>query len=337
MVIVMKPGATEEQIQHVIQRVEQMGLETRLLRGTNRNVIAAIGDKRGVNKDFLEAAPGVENVVPILAPYKIASTEAHPERTIVRARDAVFGTDKISVIAGPCTVEGREMTIEVAKRVRDAGAVALRGGAFKPRTSPYTFQGLREEGLEYLAEARERTGLAIVTEVVSPDTVELVSSYADIIQIGTRNAQNFALLSAVGKQPKPVLLKRGMSSTISEFLLATEYVLSQGNSNVILCERGIRTFEDHSRFTLSLSAVPELHRCSHLPVIVDPSHGTGHRHLIEPMCRAAVAAGTDGLIVEVHPSPEQAMLDGAQAMTPDELATMMVTLRRIAEAIGRSM
>ena len=336
MVIVMKPTATAKDIQHVIQRVESMGLKSILLEGTNRNVIAAIGDKRDISQDFWAASPGVERVVPILAPYKIASREVKQTTTEVCIDHASIGGAKVGVIAGPCAVESREQVSETARRVKAAGAIALRGGAFKPRTNPYTFQGLMEEGLECLAQAREETGLAVVTEIVSPEHVELVGRYADVYQVGARNMQNYALLSAVGETSKPVLLKRGFAATLDEFLLAAEYILARGNNNVILCERGIRTFEKATRFTLALSAVPILKERTHLPVIVDPSHATGRAALVRPMCRAAIAAGADGLIIEVHPDPETAMLDADQAVTPEEFECIMADVRRIALAVDRT-
>ncbi|MDD4889880.1 MAG: 3-deoxy-7-phosphoheptulonate synthase, partial [Phycisphaerae bacterium] len=274
---------------------------------------------------------------PILAPYKISSRETKSEPTAVTlSNGAVIGGPKIAVIAGPCSVESREQILDMAKRLKACGAIGLRGGAFKPRTSPYDFQGLGEKGLQYLAEAREQTGLAIVTEVMAAEQVGLVARYADVLQIGARNMQNFNLLQVVGQQSKPVMLKRGMSATLDEFLLAAEYIISQGNRNIILCERGIRTFESYVRNTLALAIVPELKRVSHLPVIVDPSHGTGHAYLVPAMCRAAIAAGADGLIVECHADPEHALTDGAQSITPDVFAQVMDAVARIADAIGRS-
>lgn len=335
MVIVMKPNASAQDIQHVVARVEEMGLKAIILEGTNRNVIAAIGDKREVSQDFWAASPGVERVVPILAPYKMASRELKPTATEVCIDHRTLGGPRIGVIAGPCAVESRQQVICIAHRVQAAGALALRGGAFKPRTNPYSFQGLMEEGLEHLAAAREETGLSVVTEVLSPEHVELVGRYADVYQIGARNMQNFALLSAVGETTKPVLLKRGFAATLDEFLLAAEYVLARGNPNVILCERGIRTFETSVRFTLALSAVPILKQMTHLPVIVDPSHATGQAALVRAMSRGAIAVGADGLIIEVHQSPETAKLDGAQSVTPDEFERVMDDVRRIAEAVGR--
>ena len=337
MIIVMNPGASQAEADHIVARVASMGLKTVLLQGTNRNVIACIGDKRGIDRDALAAAPGVESVVPILAPYKIASREAKAEPTVIPIDGHSLGGKAIGVIAGPCTVESRQQIVETAQFVKEHGAVALRGGAFKPRTNPYSFQGLMEQGLEFLAEARERTGLSIVTEVTSPEQAPLVARYADVLQIGTRNMQNFALLSAVGETDKPVLLKRGMSASLEEFLLAAEYVLAAGNQKVILCERGIRTFETHTRFTLSLSAVPCLKEQTHLPVIVDPSHATGKSSLVLSMARAAIAAGADGLLVEVHPNPEEALLDGAQSINFPQFAEMMTQLKAISSAIGREM
>jgi len=337
MIVVMKPGASKAQIEHVIELVREFGLTDHPIYGTDRTVIACIGDKRMVDKGAIENAPMVEKIVPILAPYKMASREVRTERTeiAVGSAGATFGGRTVSVIAGPCAVESREQVLETARAVRAAGAVALRGGAWKPRTSPYAFQGLQEKGLEILAEAREQTGLAIVTEVVAADTVDLISWYADVLQIGARNMQHYPLLSAVGATDTPVLLKRGPSSTLEEFLLAAEYIINAGNPDVILCERGIRTYERYVRNTLPLAAVPALHEASHLPVVVDPSHGTGHAAMVVPMCLAAVAAGADGLLIEVHPDPEHAVTDAAQQITPAAFAEMMPRLRRVAEAIGR--
>ena len=338
MIIVMKQGATPEQVQHVIDRVEELGLKSHPIRGTERTVVAAIGDKRGIDMSFFTAAPGVERVVPILAPFKIASLEVKHERSEVRlGTSGVIGGLKIGVIAGPCSVENRDELLRTAEAVKAAGAVALRGGAFKPRTSPYAFQGLAEEGLKMLAEAREKTGLAVVTEVMSENHVDLIGEYADCYQIGARNMQNYLLLKAVGQTRKPVLLKRGFSATIQELLLAAEYVLSEGNPNVILCERGIRTFETYTRNTLDLSAVPALCEQTHLPIVVDPSHGTGKRSLVAAMCKASVAAGADGILLEVHPEPERAISDGAQTLTFAEFAQVMKELRPVAEAVGRTM
>lgn len=336
MIVVMKPGSSQSQIDHIIARVREMGLKEHVIVGTERTVIAVVGNDRFKDRSALESASGVDKVVPILAPYKMASAEAKKERTVVPlGTSAGVGGVKVGVIAGPCSVESKQQTLEIAHAVKQAGAVGLRGGAFKPRTSPYAFQGMGEEGLKILAEAREQTGLAVVTEVMAVDQVKLVSDYADVLQVGARNMQNFNLLNAVGESSKPVLLKRGMSATLEEFLLAAEYIMAKGNSNVMLCERGIRTFEDYVRNTLALAAVPELHRVSHLPVVIDPSQGTGKSHLVDSMCRAAVAAGADGLIVEVHNDPEHAMTDGAQSITPKQFEDMMKAIRRIAIAVDR--
>ena len=336
MIVVMQSDATSSQVDHVAQMIRDMGLKDHVIVGTDLTVVAAIGDDRKKDKGTLEQAPGVDRVVPILHPYKIAAREAKKERSQIKVGDTcVFGGKSVPVIAGPCSVEGEKEILEAAQHVKAAGAHALRGGAFKPRTNPYAFQGFGEDGLKYLAAAREATGLAIVTEVLTPTEVEMVSAYADCIQIGTRNCQNFKLLEAVGKQPKPVLFKRGMSMTLDEFLQASEYILAQGNSGVILCERGIRTFEDHTRNTLSLSVVPELHLRTHLPIVIDPSHGTGHARLVPDMSRAAVACGADGLAIEMHPDPEHALTDGAQSITPTALTELMASLRKVAAAVDR--
>jgi 3-deoxy-7-phosphoheptulonate synthase len=337
MIVVMKPGATQQQLDHVIERIEQLGLRSHVIVGTERTVVAALGEKRDGAKQALETGEGVEKVVPILAPYKMASTEVKEERTVVKALGLQVGSGRVGIIAGPCSVESREQILEVAHIVRDAGATGLRGGAFKPRTSPYSFQGLKEKGLQLLALAREQTGLAIVTEVMAPEQVALVAGYADVLQVGARNMQNYPLLEAVGESSLPVLLKRGPSATIDEFLLAAEYILKTGNTRVMLCERGIRTFEDHTRFTLPLATVPFLHQNTHLPVVVDPSHGTGKASLVATMAVAAVAAGADGLIVEIHPEPEKALSDGFQALTPPAFRQMMEQCRKVAAAVGREM
>src|SRR5438093_4302341 len=314
MIVVMKPGSTPQQIEHVVKLVREMGLKDHVIVGTERTVVAVIGDDRFKDRSRLETVEGVDKVVPILAPYKMASLEVKKERTVVPiGRAGTIGGTKVGVIAGPCSVEDRVHLIEVAHAVKEAGAIGLRGGAFKPRTSPYAFQGLAEEGLKYLAEARDKTGLAVVTEVMSIEQIDMVAEYADVFQIGARNMQNFNLLSKVGETTKPVLLKRGMSATLEEFLLAAEYIMARGNQQVMLCERGIRTFEDYVRNTLPLAIVPELHRRSHLPVVVDPSHGTGKAHLVDSMCRAAVGWGADGLILGVHHDPEHASTDGGQS------------------------
>lgn len=337
MIVVMKPSASEQQIEHVRSLIREMGLQDHPIYGTELTVVAVIGEDRRKDQGTLEQAPGVDRVMRVLAPYKLAAYETKQQRSIVPMDGScTFGGKQIGVIAGPCSVEGEKQYLEAAHAAKAAGAHALRGGAFKPRTSPYAFQGLGEEGLRILARAREETGLAVVTEVITTEDVAVVSEYADCLQVGTRNAQNFKLLEAVGKQPKPVLYKRGMWMTLDEYLQAAEYILSAGNPNVILCERGIRTFEDHTRNTLSLSAVVELHHRTHLPVIVDPSQGTGHARLVPDMCRAAVAAGADGLIIECHPDPEHAMTDGGQSITLDSLRELMASLKRIAEAVDRT-
>lgn len=328
MIIAMKSDATEQQITQVCESIRGYGYTPHLIRGEERVVIGAVG--RGDNKDHLQSlrsSPGVADVVPILQPYKIVSRELKPEKSVVRVGDLEIGGSEFIVMAGPCSVETREQLMETAEAVKRAGAQVLRGGAYKPRTSPYDFQGLEVEGLKLLAEARSRTGLKIVTEVVSAEDTEVVAEYADILQVGARNMQNFALLKKLGGAGRPVLLKRGMSSTIKELLLSAEYIASHGNDQVILCERGIRTFETSTRNTLDLAAVPVLNELSHLPVVVDPSHGTGRRSLIRPASKAAVAIGADGLIIEVHPRPHEAWSDGPQSLTPPEFAEIMNDLR----------
>jgi len=337
MIIVMKRNANEDQIARMVQRIERMGLKAHVIVGTERTVIAAIGEKRNGEQDTLASCDEVDKVVPILAPYKIASSETKTEATVVRALDLVIGGGHIGVIAGPCSVESEEQIIASAVAVKTVGATGLRGGAFKPRTSPYSFQGMKEEGLKLLAAARDATGLAVVTEVMTPHHVDLVASYADVLQIGARNMQNYHLLQAIGETRKPVILKRGPSATIDEFLLAAEYILDQGNTQVVMCERGVRTFETHTRFTLPLATVPYLRERTHLPIVVDPSHGTGIASLVPPMCAAAVAVECDGLLIEVHPDPSQALSDGAQSLTPEVFAETMTRCRIIAQAIGREM
>jgi 3-deoxy-7-phosphoheptulonate synthase len=337
MIVVMKQGSSEKHVEHVVQLVREMGLKEHIIVGQERTVIAVIGDDRFKDRSVLESADGVDKVVPILAPYKMASKEIKNERTEVRLgkTQTTIGGKRVGIIAGPCSVESKSQLLQIAHAVKASGANGLRGGAFKPRTNPYSFQGLAEEGLELLALAREETGLAVVTEVMSIDQVQLVHRYADVLQVGARNMQNFNLLNAVGEQDKPVLLKRGMSATLEEFLLAAEYIMAKGNTQVMLCERGIRTYEQYVRNTLALAAVPELHRVSHLPVVVDPSQGTGKSQLVDSMCRAAVAAGADGLIVEVHHDPEHALTDGAQSITPQQFDQMMKSIARIAAAVDR--
>ena len=336
MIIVMKGTATEEDLQRVIHTIEELGYQSHVIRGTQRSVIGAVGDERGKARlQSLEALPGVENVVPILQPFKLTSREFKPTRTIVRVRDVEIGGDRLAVVAGPCSVESEDQILETAKAVKEAGASILRGGAFKPRTSPYAFQGLGEDGLRHLAAARDETGLAIVTEVLKPEDVDLVAETADMIQVGARNMQNFALLKRVGEAKKPVLLKRGMASTIQEFLMAAEYILSEGNYDVVLCERGIRTFETSTRFTLDLNAVPVIKKLSHLPVIVDPSHGTGHWEYVTAMSKAAIACGADGLMIEVHMRPEVAFSDGIQSLKPAIFRQLMQEIAPFVQAAGR--
>ncbi|HSW46371.1 MAG TPA: 3-deoxy-7-phosphoheptulonate synthase [Phycisphaerae bacterium] len=339
MIVVMQEGCPKKDVEHVCRLIREMKLKDHVIVGTERTVVAVIGDDRYKDRSVLESCPGVDRVVPILAPYKIASRQTKGEPSVIAlggGLGATAGGKRICVIAGPCSVEDRSMLMEVARAVKEAGATGLRGGAYKPRTSPYQFQGLGEKGLEILAEAGRETGLAVVTEVMSIEQIEVVARYADVLQVGTRNMHNFNLLAAIGeKTRKPVLLKRGWSATLDEFLLAAEYIITAGNPNVILCERGIRTHEDYVRNTLALAIVPAVKRESHLPIIVDPSQGTGRAYMVPAMCRAAVAAGADGLIIEVHRDPEHALTDGAQSVTPETLAGLMKELKAIATAVGR--
>ena len=337
MMIIMRSDASEAQIRFVVDRVQSLGLRAHLSTGEERTIIGAIGDGRPINRDQFLILDGVDRVVPISRPYKLASREFSPRDTVFPLDGVHIGGLGIVVMAGPCAVESREQTLEIAQAVKEAGAHALRGGAYKPRTSPYSFQGLGEQGLEILAEAREQTGLPIVTEVMAPEMVPLVAKYADVLQIGARNMQNYALLHAAGESQRPVLLKRGMSATVEELLMAAEYVLSHGNRRVILCERGIRTFETATRNTTDINAIPVLKAQSHLPVILDPSHATGNWEYTTAIARAAVAAGADGLIVEVHTHPEQAMSDGGQSLKPERFAEMVRQVRLIAQAIGRDL
>ena len=336
MVIIMKHHATAAEIAEVVQSVEELGFRAHLSSGEERTIIGVIGDERPIEPDHFEMMEGVERAVRILHPFKLASRDFHPDDSTIRINGSVVGGKQIIIMAGPCAVESREQLMETAASVKEAGAQVLRGGAFKPRTSPYSFQGLGLKGLELLREAREELGLPIITEVVSPQDVTLVAQYADILQIGSRNMQNFALLHAVGEVQKPVLLKRGLMSTIEELIMAAEYILSHGNTRVMLCERGIRTFEPATRNTFDINAIPLLKSLTHLPVIADPSHGTGKWDLVAPVARAAVAAGADGLIIEVHPNPAKALSDGAQSLKPDKFAQMVIQVRQIAEAIGRT-
>jgi 3-deoxy-7-phosphoheptulonate synthase len=338
MIIVMRRDAKEEDIQHMINEVESANLKPTVLRGTERTVIAVIGDERKMaSMGGVESGPGVDEVLSVLAPYKVASRETKPEPTVVTAGSLTVGGGKLGIIAGPCGVESEEQILSAAKAIKKAGATALRGGAFKPRTSPYSFQGMKDAGLKLLAKAREETGLAVVTEVVASEDVELVSEYADVLQVGARNMQNYRLLEAVGKSSRPVLLKRGPSASMDEFLLAAEYILDAGNQQVMLCERGIRTFETHTRFTLPLASVPYLQQKTHLPIVIDPSHGTGHTPLVPALARAAIAAGADGIIVEVHPNPEKALSDGYQSLNFQQFEDMMAGCRKIAAAMEMEM
>lgn len=335
MIVVMKTHATKDQIEAVENKLKELGFSTHPIYGEVKTVIGAIGDKRGIEIQKLIDMPGVENVIPIMKPYKFVSREFKQDNTIVDVDGVSIGGPEIIIFAGPCAVENHEYFYETAKYVKEAGAKILRGGAFKPRTSPYSFQGLEEDGLKMLAEARELTGLKVVTEVVDPRDVELISKYADIIQIGARNMQNFRLLQEVGMSKKPVLLKRGLSATIEEWLMAAEYIMAEGNLNIILCERGIRTYETSTRNTLDISAIPVVKELSHLPIIVDPSHSAGIWKYVNPLSKAAIAAGADGLIIEVHSEPKKALCDGQQSLKPDNFLQLMNELREVAKAVGR--
>lgn len=337
MIIVMSPKATPDEIEAVSKRITELGYEPHLIQGVERTVVAAVGQDDKSPLQAMETMPGVESAMPILKPYKLVGREAKGENSVLDIGGVKVGGEHLVVMAGPCSVETREQILGIADAVKAAGAQFLRGGAYKPRTSPYSFQGLGLEGLEYMAEARERTGLKIITEIVSVKDIDLLVEWADVLQIGARNCQNYSLLSAVGDSGKPVFLKRGMSTMIGEFLQAAEYIMSRGNYNVILCERGIRTFETSTRFTLDLNAVPVIKSLSHLPVIIDPSHGTGHWNFVTPMARAAIAAGADGLMVEVHGQPDRAFSDGAQSLLPKKFEHMMSEVRKIATAMGRTL
>lgn len=337
MIVVMAHKASKIEIDRVLVKLEGAGFHIHLSRGVERTIIGAIGDKTRLHDLAVEAMPGVEKVVPILQPYKLVSKAYMDGPTVVKVGNVEIGGDTIQVMAGPCAVESREQLLEAAEIVRRAGATLLRGGAFKPRTSPYSFQGLEQKGLELLAEAREKTGLRIVTEVMDPRNLDMVAEYADMLQIGARNMQNFFLLREVARAGKPVLLKRGASATIEEWLLAAEYILAEGNRDVVLCERGIRTFENYTRNTLDLTAVPVVKYLSHLPVIVDPSHAIGKWRFVEPMARAAIASGADGLLIEMHPHPDEALCDGPQSLTPDNFNILMNKLEDIAGVMGRKM
>lgn len=336
MIVVMKIGATQDDLAKVTAKSKDLGFGAHLIEGKERNVVGLVG--LGGQKDqlgIIENMVGVDRVVPITKPYKLASREVKKETSLVNVKDVVFGGDEIVLMAGPCSVENEEQIIKTAEMVKAAGAKILRGGAFKPRTNPYSFQGLGEEGLKLLAKARDVTGLPVVTEVVNPRDVDVVYKYADMFQVGARNTQNFALLSMLGQTDMPVLLKRGMATTIDEFLQAAEYILSEGNKNVVLCERGMRTFETATRNTLDIGCIPVVKDKSHLPIIVDPSHAAGHAAYVPSLSKAAVASGADGLIIEVHPDPENALSDGAQSLRPDEFVTLVGEMNAIAHAVGR--
>jgi 3-deoxy-7-phosphoheptulonate synthase len=333
----MRTEATQSQIASVVSRVEEQGLRAHISRGEERTIIGAIGDGRPINRDQFVLMPGVDRIVPISRPYKLASREFIPQDSTFPLDGVEIKPGEVILIAGPCSVESRQQIIESAYAVREAGAHALRGGAFKPRTSPYSFQGLEEAGLEMLAEARALTGLPVVTEVMSPEQVPLVSKYADVLQIGARNMQNYTLLHAAGESQRSVLLKRGFSASVNELLMAAEYILSHGNNRVMLCERGIRTFETSTRNTTDINAIPVLKAQTHLPVILDPSHGTGYWEYVQAIARAGIAAGADGLMIEVHPHPEEALSDGGQSLKPERFAELVTQVRAIAEAMGRSL
>jgi 3-deoxy-7-phosphoheptulonate synthase len=336
MLVVMQHGATAEEIQRVVATIEEMGYQARPMPGKQRTAVGLVGNDGKVDASRLEALPGVLEIIHVSQPYKQVSREWKGENTVVPLPGGVaIGGEDVVVVAGPCSVESEQQIVAAAQAVRDAGAVALRGGAFKPRTSPYSFQGLGKRGLEYLARAREETGLAIVTEAMDPEGLDLVAQYADVIQIGARNMQNYSLLKRAGRVGKPVLLKRGISATITELLLSAEYILAEGNPQVILCERGIRGFDTATRFVFDLTAIPLVKKLSHLPMLADPSHATGLRAKVTPMARAAVAAGADGLLIEVHPQPDRALSDGAQSLAPDQFVDLMRQCRAIAEVIGR--
>jgi 3-deoxy-7-phosphoheptulonate synthase len=337
MLVVMQAQATEEQVRAVCQKIESLGYRAHSMPGAQRTAIGITGNKGEVESGTLEEMPGVQEVIRVSKPYKLVSRDTKPDNTIIKfpGSSVTMGGADLAIIAGPCAIESRDQAFKVAERVARAGAQFFRGGAYKPRTSPYSFQGMGEDGLKIMAEIRDRLGLLIVTEAVDYESLDLVDHYADLIQIGARNMQNFSLLKRAGRARKPVLLKRGLSATLEEFLMAAEYVLSEGNYNVVLCERGVRTFADHTRNTLDLSVVPAVQRLSHLPIIVDPSHGTGKRNKVTPLSRAAVAVGADGLIVEVHHDPDRALSDGMQSLFPDQFDALMQQVRQIAVVVGR--
>ncbi len=337
MIIVLKPEATKKEIDHVVAKIKELGLKPMLSAGKERTIVGVIGEEDKARLQPFEAFPGVESVLQIQKPYKFVSREFRKENSVIKIAPGVeVGAEKVIVMAGPCTVENRERLLNIAKLVKKSGAKVLRGGAFKPRTSPYSFQGLKDKGMKFLYEAKQEVGMPIVTELMDPRDLPLFLKYADVIQIGARNMQNFELLKEVGKTKKPILLKRGMANTIKDFLLSAEYILSEGNHNVMLCERGIRTFEDSTRFTLDISAVPVIKKLSHLPVVIDPSHCSGIWDYVAPLSKAAVAIGADGLLIEVHDDPEKAVCDGPQALKPNKFDILMSELKLIAKAVGRS-
>jgi 3-deoxy-7-phosphoheptulonate synthase len=337
MILILKPGYAEDELEHLLERIEEAGLTPHISKGKERTIVGAIGDERILQTLPIESLPGVEKAVPILKPYKVVSRDFKKEDSVVDIAGVPVGGEKIQVIAGPCAVEGLDMLKDIAKKTRESGSTILRGGAYKPRTSPYSFQGLGEEGLKYLAEVREEIGLPVVTELMNIRYAELVNKYADAIQVGARNMQNFDLLKEIGKMKKPVILKRGLSATIMELLMSAEYIASEGNTDIILCERGIRTFETETRNTLDINAVPVLKALTHLPVVVDPSHATGRWELVTPIGLAGIAAGADGLLVEVHTNPEKAVSDGNQSLKPDRFKELMEKAKKVAEAVGRVM
>ncbi|MFC1926456.1 3-deoxy-7-phosphoheptulonate synthase [Chloroflexota bacterium] len=337
MLVVMKKDLNEQELEQLLERISELGLSGHVSRGAERVVIGVVGQTTPDLREMFELLPGVDEVIPISKPYKLSGREFQPEETIIKVGGAVFGGEDLVVIAGPCAVESEKQVLDAARSVKAAGANILRGGAFKPSTSPYGFRGLGEEGLKILATARAETGLPMITEVLTPGDVDLVARYADILQVGARNMQNFILLDEVGKSKKPVMLKRGMSATIQEWLLSAEYILSQGNRKLILCERGIRTFETYTRNTFDVSAFPIIKRLSHLPIIADPSHGTGKWHLVTPMSLAAVVAGADGIMIEVHPNPDLALKDGAQSLTFENFQHLMKQIAPVAASVGRKM
>ena len=337
MILVLRNDISEQELSHILEKIKQLGFTPHISKGIKKTIIGLIGEQAERYREIFESIPGIESISEIELPFKLASREFKEDSTVININGVEIGGKEIILMAGPCAVESREMLLQVAREVKEGGAKILRGGAFKPRTSPYSFQGLGKEALLYLKEAKELTGLLVVTEVMKPEQVELVAEYADILQIGARNVQNFELLKEVGYSRKPVLLKRGIATTIKEWLMSAEYILSGGNYNVILCERGIRTFETATRFTLDLNCIPAVKKYSHLPIIVDPSHGTGVHDYISSMSKAAIACGADGLIIEVHPSPEDALSDGPQSLRPHEFKQLVQELRPIAEAVGRKL